>query len=154
MKVPMLVKDIMTSPVYTIDQNQTAQDAGVLLKKIRRGFLVVTSEGKPVGVLSDSDLIRLIAENKQPNQVKVKDMMTPHFVSITSDEDVLSAVRKMRAGNVHRLPVIENGKLAGVISLTDVAKTSPEMLNLLEMRLEMKEEPRKAEAEHTSGICD
>ena len=150
----MFVKDIMTHPVHTIDQNKTAKDAGIMLKKIRRGFLIVTAKRKPVGVLSDSDLIRLVlAANKKPSQIKIKDIMTTRFVSTTSDEDVLNAVRKMRKGNVHRLPVIDNGKIVGVLSLSDVAKTSPELVNVLEMRLEMKAEPY-AEAEHTSGLCD
>ncbi len=151
----MLVKEIMTQPVYTIDQNKTAKDAGILLRKIRRGFLVVTSKNRPVGVLSDSDLIkRIIAANKQPSKVKIKDVMSRHFVSTTPDVDILTAVRKMKKGNVHRLPVIANGKIVGIISLSDIAKTSPEMVNLLEMRLQMKEEPTETMTEHTSGICD
>lgn len=153
--MPMLVKEIMAQPVYTIDQNKTTKDAGILLRKIRRGFLVVTSKNKPVGVLSDSDLIKhIIAANKQPSRVKIKDIMSRHFVSTTPNTTCLAAINKMKKGNVHRLPVIENGRIVGIISMTDIAKTSPEMLNLLETRLEMKEEPLQPRAEHTSGICD
>lgn len=153
--MPLLVKEIMTSPVYTIDQNKSAADAGKLLGKIRRGFLVVTSKRKPVGVLSDSDLIKhVIAKGGKPSKIKIKTIMTQRFVSIEPDADVLTAVRKMKRGNVHRLPVIDSGKLVGIISLTDVARTSPEMLDVLEMRLKMKEEPHETRVEHTSGMCD
>lgn len=153
--MPMLVREIMVQPVYTIDQNKSAKDAGILLRKIRRGFLVITYKKKVVGVLSDSDLIKhIVAANKQPARVKVKDIMSRHFVSTTPDVDVLSAVRKMKKGGVHRLPVIDNGKIVGIISLSDVAHASPEIVDLLETRLEMKEEPSPTKAEHTSGVCD
>ena len=151
----VLVKEIMSKPVYTIDQNKSAAAAGKLLRKIRRGFLVVTLKHKPVGVLSDSDLIkRVVAANKKPSQIKIRDIMTTRFVTIDSNADVMEAVRKMRKGKVHRLPVVENSKVMGIISLTDVAKTSPEMLEVLSMRAEMKEEPLETQEEHTSGMCD
>lgn len=149
------VKDIMSKPVYKIDENKSVKDAAEVIKRTRRGFLVVVKGNKPVGVLSDSDIIRkTVAANKLPSKMKVKDVMTRYFVSISSDEDMLNAVRKMKKGNVHRLPVIDDGKLVGVLSLTDVARTSPEMLDLLEHRLKMKEEPYEVKDEHTSGICD
>ena len=153
--MPIFVKDIMNKPVYTIDQKKSAKDAAVLIKRIRRGFLIVTNKRKPVGVLSDSDLIKqIIAANKRPSKIKIKDIMTKRFVSVTPDVDILDAVRKMREGKVHRLPVITNGKVVGVLSLTDIAKTSPELINLLETRLEMKEEPYETQTEHTAGMCD
>ena len=153
--MPILVKDIMSKPVYKIEDNKTVKDAARKITESRRGFLVVVKGKKPVGVLSDSDIIgRIVAGDKKPSKIKVKDVMTKYFVSISSDDDILSAVRKMKRGNVHRLPVIDNGKIVGVISLTDVARTSPEMLDLLEYRLKMKETPPEATKVHTSGICD
>lgn len=153
--MPIYVKDIMSKPVYKIDESKTVKDAAEIIKRTRRGFLVVVKGNKPVGVLSDSDIIRkVVSENKVPSKIKIKDVMTKYFVSIDSSEDLLSAVRKMKRGNVHRLPVIDSGKIVGVISLTDVARTSPEMLDLLEHRLKMKEEPYEMQEEHTSGICD
>lgn len=153
--LPIYVKDIMSKPALKIEQDKSVKDAAAKIKDSRRGFLVVVKSNKPVGVLSDSDIIgRVVAKNSQPNKVKIKDVMTRYFVSINSDEDVLTAVRKMKRGNVHRLPVIDNGKIVGVISLTDIARTSPEMLDLLEYRLKMKEAAPEITEEHTSGICD
>ena len=145
----------MSKPVYKIEENKTVKDAARKIKESRRGFLVVVKGRKPVGVLSDSDIIgKIVAENAKPSKIKVKDVMTKYFVSIGSGEDILTAVRKMKRGNVHRLPVIDNGKIVGVLSLTDVARTSPEMLDLLEYRLKMKEIPYETKEEHTSGLCD
>ncbi len=149
------VSEIMSSPVHSIDINKSAKDAGQMLRKIRRGFLVVTKGGKPVGTMSDSDLIqKVVAENKLSSKIKIKDIMSSPIVTVGKDEDVLVAVRKMKLNNVHRLPVMGKGKLVGVLSLTDIARTSPELQDLLEYRLKMKEEPVVLREQETSGICD
>lgn len=153
--MPVLVKEIMAKPVYTIDIDKTAQDAGKLMRKIRRGFLVVVKDKHPIGVVSDSDIIeQVIKKNIKASQLKIKTFMTEPVVFAEPDEDILTAVRKMKKNNIHRLPVIDNGKVVGVVSLTDIAHTSPEMLDLLEYRLKMKEMPFEIKEERTSGICD
>jgi CBS domain-containing protein len=153
--MPIAVKDIMVKPVITIDLNKTAQDAGILMKKIRRGCLIVTKNGKPVGILTDSDLIRkIVSQDVQPSKVKIKDIMSKPLVTVKPEDDILIAVGKMKKNNIHRLPVVKEGKVIGIISLTDIAYTSPEMLDLLEYRLKMKEMPPEIKEEFTSGICD
>jgi len=153
--MPLLVKDIMSSPALTVDWNKSVKEAAKYLKKIRRGFLVVTRRGKPVGVVSDKDFIyKVVAQDKRASKLKIKDIMTKHFVYATPDENVVDVARRMLRNNVHRLPVIANGKVVGVISLTDIARASPEMVDLLERRLQMKEEPIVIKEKYTSGICD
>lgn len=151
----VMVKEIMSKPVYSIDINKTAKDAGRLMKRVRRGFLIVVKNKNPVGVISDSDIIdKVVSSNVKAEQLKVKELMTEPVVFVEPNEDILSAVRKMKKSNIHRLPVVDGGKLVGVISLTDIARTSPEMLDLLEYRLKMKETPFQIKEERTSGICD
>ena len=153
--MPILVKEIMAKPVYTIDVGKSALDAGKLMRKKRRGFLVVVKNKRPIGVISDSDLItEVVTKNLKADKVNIKQFMREPVISVSSNEDILSAVRKMKKSNIHRLPVIDKGKIAGVISLTDIAKTSPEMLDLLEYRLKMKEMPFEIKEETTSGVCD
>ena len=149
------VKEIMSKPAHTIDVNKTAKEAATLMGKTRRGFLVVTKNGKPIGVVSDSDLIKkVVAKGLVSHKVKIRNVMNSPLVTIQAEEDITAAVRRMKNNNVHRLPVMESGKLTGVISLTDIARTSPEMLNLLEYRLKMKETPLEIKEKITSGICD
>ncbi|MEM7821740.1 MAG: CBS domain-containing protein [Candidatus Aenigmatarchaeota archaeon] len=153
--MPIYVKDIMVKPVITIDQEKTVKQAGELMKKTRRGCVLITRKGKLVGILSDSDIIkRVIAKNLLPSKVKVKEIMSSPLITIGPDEDVLSAVRKMKKNNIHRLPVVSGGKLVGIISLSDIAKTSPEMLDLLEYRIKMKSYEPEIKEKTTSGICD
>src|SRR3972149_2703290 len=117
------VKDIMSSPALMIDQEKTVKSAGELMKKFRRGALVVAKNNKPL-------------------------------VTVAINDDVLDAVRKMKKINVHRLPVVDSGRVVGIISLSDIAKTSPEIADLLEYRLKMKDEEPTIKKETTAGICD
>ncbi len=151
----VLVKDVMSSPVLTIDIKKTALDAGKMMRKNRKGFLVVTEKNRPVGVISDSDLIEnVIIAGKRADKVKLDSMMREPIVAVEPEDDILEASRKMKGNNIHRLPVVSDGKLTGVISLTDIARTSPEMLNLLEYRLKMKEKPIEITEKIALGICD
>ncbi|MEM5829221.1 MAG: CBS domain-containing protein [Candidatus Aenigmatarchaeota archaeon] len=153
--MPVYVRDIMVKNIVTIDQEKTVKQAGELMKKTRKGCLIVTKNGKPVGILSDSDVIkRVVAKNFLPSKIKVKQVMSSPLITISPDDDILSAVRKMKRNNIHRLPVVLNGKLVGIISLSDIAKTSPEMLDLLEYRLKMKSYEPEIREKITSGICE
>ncbi len=153
--MPIYVKDVMSKPVITIEENKTAKDAALLMKKTRRGCLIITEKRKPVGIISDSDLIkRVVAANVKASQIKLDAIMSKPLVTVSPDDDIVVAVRKMKKNNIHRLPVITNGKIVGLLSLSDIARTSPEMADLLEYRLKMKEfEPVIKEAA-TSGICE
>jgi len=153
--MPILVKDIMSKPVVAMDESKSAKVAGELMKKTRKGCLIVTSKNKPVGILTDSDIIRkIVAKNLKASQIKLKDIMSKPLVTVRPDDDILVAVRKIKKSNIRRLPVIEGGKIVGLISVYDIARTSPEMVDLLEYRLKMRERPFEIKEEFTSGICD
>lgn len=153
--MPIKVKDVMSKPIITIEESKTAKEAGELMKKTRKGCLIITKNKKSVGIISDSDLIkRVISADKKASKITLKKIMSRPLVTVAPEDDILVAVRKMRNNNIHRLPVIEKGKVVGLISLSDIAKTSPEMLDLLEYRLKMRESPLEIKEEFTSGICD
>lgn len=145
----------MSKPVHTIEEDTSTQQAALKMSLARRGFLVVTKDGKPTGIVSDSDIIRkVVANNEKPNLIKVKDIMNKPIVSISPDDDIMRAVKKIKANNIHRLPVVYNKEVVGVISLTDIAKTSPEMMDLLEHRLQMKKFPTVIMEKTTLGMCE
>lgn len=153
--MPIKVKDVMSTPIIAIEETKTAKDAGNLMKKVRKGCLIITKKRKPVGILSDSDLIKkVIATDKKASKVLLTEIMSRPLVTVSPGDNILVAVRKMRKSNIHRLPVVEKGKVIGLLSLTDIAKTSPEMIDLLEDRLKMRETPFGLKEEFTSGICN
>lgn len=153
--MPILVKEIMSKPPVTIGHNKTAKVAAQLMKKKRIGFLVVTKRGKAIGILSDADLInKIIVKGTSPQKAKAKDLMSKPLITISPEEDVMEAVKKIKKNNIHRMPVVDRGKVVGVLSLTDIARSSPDMYYLLEYRQEMKKHPIVIREQTTSGICD
>jgi len=153
--MPISVKEVMSKPAVTINYKKTAKAAGELMRKNRKGFLVVVKRGKPVGVLSDSDLInKIVAKGKDSSKLAVDKLMSKPLITVPSYGDVMEAVKKMKKNNVHRLPVVDKNKVVGVLSLTDIARSSPEMYYLLEYRQEMKKHPFVIREKSTSGVCD
>lgn len=151
------VKEVMSFPPQTVNLEASAREAGEVMRKLPRvGFLIVVrADGTPVGVLSEGDLVdKVIIPNLLPEQVKVKEIMSRRMVTVSPEEEVRVAVEKMRRNNIKQLPVVEEGKVVGVISLVDVAKTSSEAISLLEYRRLMKRRPVEIREELTSGVCD
>jgi CBS domain-containing protein len=148
------VKEIMQPPL-TIGPDQNIKVAGEIMRKNRRYSLIVTKAGHPIGILTDSDLIKqVIARNKKPSSVKVSNVMSSPIVMISSDEDVIEAARKMKKNNIKRLPVVRKSKIVGMLELSDVARASPEMMDLLEYKIKMRDMQTEIVEPRTSGICD
>jgi len=156
----MLVKDIMTSPVVTIGENETIYKAARLMDKNDVGCVIVTGkEGKPVGILTERDLItRVLAKNMLPNRVKSGKVMTSPLITINPDETLAEAARRMSRLNVRRLGVVYKGNLEGVISSKDILAVTPELLEIIQERAKIEKEPateeEALEARPLAGYCD
>jgi len=151
------VKDLMQRKVHTVDVNASAYSIAKLMAKTRIGCAIVLKKGKPVGIVTDSDIIeRVVAKNKQAKKIKAKDIMSSPLITVSPEDSIVDASRKLRKNVIKRLPVVKNGKLVGIITNTDISSVTPEFLNILEERMKMKEsgeEPVRTE-ETTIGICE
>tara|TARA_Y100000590_G_scaffold282622_1_gene317924 strand:- start:2449 stop:2865 length:417 start_codon:yes stop_codon:yes gene_type:complete len=116
------IRDIMEKNVITIEKDKTAQDAAKIINEKDISFLVVMDEGLPVGVLSESDFVRKIAaEDKKSSDVPISDIMSYKFRSVGPTTTIENAVQKMLNNNIRRLLILEDDKLVGVITQTDLA---------------------------------
>ncbi len=120
----MKVSDIMSDRVVTIDEREPVIAAARLLKRMNLGALPVTDRGgKLVGMLTDRDIVlRCVALGGDARTMTAGDVMTRGVVTATPDVKVDDAARRMGRGQVRRLPVVENGKLVGMLSLADMAR--------------------------------
>ena len=117
------VRDIMEKNVITIDYNKTALDASVILKEKEISFLVIMKEGKIVGIVSESDIVRKIAaKDLNSSQIQLEDIISKNFKWVESDLEIEDAVQKMLNSSIRRLIVLENEKLVGVITQTNLAE--------------------------------
>jgi CBS-domain-containing membrane protein len=101
-------------------------------------------------------LEKVISKGKDPKKLKVKEVMSSPLITISPEEEVVSASRLMRKNVIKRIPVVKNGKLVGIITDSDIAKMSPEFINIIEERLMAKEEgfePERIKG-RISGFCE
>ena len=117
------VRDIMQKKVITIELQKTVQDAAVILKEKHISFLVVVKDSKPVGVISERDIVRkVVAENVDPKSTQLEVIMSKNFKWVEPNASIESAVQKMLNNNIRRLVVLEDENLAGVITQTDLTE--------------------------------
>ncbi|MCV6824827.1 MULTISPECIES: CBS domain-containing protein [Halocynthiibacter] len=116
------VLEVKGGSVYTIGPDDTIKTAVTLLKDRRIGALVVTTEdGALVGILSERDIVRKLAET--PGQTlpqKVSDNMTHDVETCSPDDNLIEVSRRMTKGTFRHMPVMEDGKLCGMITIGDV----------------------------------
>lgn len=127
----MRVSEVMQTNLKVIGAADLVGDAVALLADNHvSGLPVVDADGRLVGVLSNSDILQALAEHTDPverervfEQTEVRELMTPRPQTITPDANLRDAAQRMLYLEVHRLFVEQNGKLAGVVSTTDLVRT-------------------------------
>ena len=117
------VRDIMQKNVITIESVKKSHDAAIILKEREISFLVVVKEGKPIGIVSERDIVRkIVADNKDAQTIQLETIMSKNFKWVEPNTSIESAVQKMLNNNIRRLVVLENENLAGVITQTDLTE--------------------------------
>ena len=117
------LREIMTDSVIKIDPEETVAVAARTLTHYNIGALPVCGkDGKLCGVVTDRDLVtRCMATDKTPETTRVRDVMTGQVVSASPEMDTGVAAHLMGRQQIRRLPVVENGRLCGMVSLGDLA---------------------------------
>ena len=116
------IRDIMKKNVITIQEDTSALDAAKLIAEKDISFLVIVKDGKPIGVITERDFVRKIAaQDKQASLIPLSEIMSYKFRWVEPSTEIEDAVQKMLNHNIRRLIVLENEKLVGVITQTDLA---------------------------------
>jgi len=123
------IRDIMEKNVITIDINETANNAANQMKENDISFLVIIENGKPVGVVSERDFVqKLCINNQNSSDVKISDIMSYKFRWVNPTTKIEDAIQKMLNNNIRRLLILDDEKLVGVITQTDLASYLREKL--------------------------
>ena len=119
----MKIRQIMSSPAISVGEGETVEVAARTLAQYNIGVLpVCNTRGEVCGMVTDRDLVtRCMAANKLPGKTMVKEIMTGQVTSIQPDTEIGVAAHLMGRLQVRRLPVVENGRLCGMVSLGDLA---------------------------------
>jgi CBS domain-containing protein len=160
LRTRLLVKDVMSSPVVTLEEDATSDKAANLMGENNVGCVIVTNkEGKPLGIITERDLvIRVLAKNLKPDAIKAKEIMTSPLVTIEPEATITEAARRMSRLDFRRLGVLYKGDLLGLISSKDILGVMPELIEIIQERTRIEgtggSEETEVEETPLSGYCD
>lgn len=119
----ILVKDVMSKDVITIDLNESIKTSAEIMAKNNIGCLVVTKENKPYGMITERDLMKkVIAVNKDYGRLKVEDIMHVPLTMITQEISIIKATELIHNKGFRRLPILKDEKLVGIVTETDLTR--------------------------------
>ncbi len=130
----MKLRQIMSNQVVRIHPEESVSVAARALARYNIGALAVCgSDGRLCGLVTDRDLVtRCMAANRPAGGTSVKDVMTPQVITARPDMDASAAAALMAREQIRRLPVVENGKLCGMVSLGDLAQREETSLDAMD----------------------
>ena len=140
--MPLKLEKIMVKTTITVKASVTVKRAVEVMNKHEIGCLIVVSNGKPVGIVTERDMLkRVIHELREPEETRVIDIMSKPLIAATPKMRAGDAAKLMFEQKIKKLPVIKNEQLVGLVTLTDLFR-SPEMFNFLN-GLSVKDAPKR-----------
>ncbi|MEM2875595.1 MAG: CBS domain-containing protein [Candidatus Bathyarchaeia archaeon] len=116
-----VIKNVMTKEVVRVDSEDTIEEVSKVMAEKRRGYAVVLKAGRPVGMVTERDFVwKVIAESKNPSEVKVSDVMSAPLITVDPDADLSVAVEVMEKHQIRRVPVTKDEIIYGIITTRDI----------------------------------
>jgi CBS domain-containing protein len=116
------IRNVMSKNVLKLPGTATVADAARTMRDSNVGAVIIEDQGTLFGLVTDRDIVvRAIADNRDPKNTQLSDACSRTLVSLAPDDDTDRAVEVMRERSVRRVPVVENGKVVGIVSLGDLA---------------------------------
>jgi CBS domain-containing protein len=126
------VEDVMVKEVITVDEQSIVKEAVDIMNKFEIGCLIVTKNGKAGGILTERDLLkRIVGEARDPAKTRVVDVMSKPLIVVEPDMEMEEAAKLMFKLKIKKLPVVQEGQLLGLVTLTDLARFQPQMIRIL-----------------------
>jgi len=121
----ILVREAMKINPLTVKPQTSVEEVAIIMKDKGIGNCIVVSK-KPIGIITESDIIKkVVAENLSARDVKVEEIMSSPIIVIDSNAPLEEAMKTMGKCNIRRLPVVEKGKLLGIVTHKDISRISP-----------------------------
>ncbi|MEM2679575.1 MAG: CBS domain-containing protein [Candidatus Hadarchaeales archaeon] len=122
--MPVTVEDFMTRKVVKIDASRTIAEAARLMAEEKVGSIIVFQEDRPVGIVTDRDIVvRAVARGLSMDE-KVEKIMSQPLITVESKTPIIEAIQLMDKHMIRRLPVVEEGKIVGILTSTDIGRAS------------------------------
>ena len=118
------VADVMRPPVTTVEQNDHVGAAAYLMKRADATALIVTQAQtrQPIGIITEADISHAVADGKNPNDVRIYQLMTADPTVVSTTASIRDAAKVMTSGRFRHLPVMGDAGLVGIVDITDVCR--------------------------------
>ncbi len=129
----LTARDIMTPAVVSLERGSSARDAAILMVQRGVGCLIVTVGGYPVGIITETDLVRILSRDENAASVPIEQIMSSPLFSTAPDADVIAIANTMTANRIKKMPVLERQHVIGIITQTDVVKFALRTISSLQV---------------------
>ena len=120
----------MSRPVITEGEDASVTIISKDMELSGIGSVVITKEGKPVGIVTDRDIaVKVKMWNRRPSELKAKEIMSSPLITVKQEVPVEEACELLTANDIRRLPVIEDDKLVGIMSVRNILTRAPEYVH-------------------------
>ena len=120
----LVVKDVMSQNVITIDCSASVKHVAGLMDKYDIGCLVVLKEGRPAGIVTERDMLRrVLLQSKDPETTNVSDVMSEPLISSNPQTSMHEAMEVLNERRIKRLPVVDGDAVVGLLSITDIVRS-------------------------------
>jgi CBS domain-containing protein len=150
------VKEIMVTRVITAKPDDTVHEAAKKMRDEDVGSVIVIDDKKPVGIATREDVVnKVVAEDLKASEVLVREIMNQPLIVCNEDDDIAEAARTMTKYGYERLPVVnKDNKLIGIISVREILRVAPTLIEIFKERLEMRGEVVEEESMDEGGYCE
>ncbi len=129
----VLVRDIMSKDVRVVRPDTSVKEVVATMNKFNIGSIIVVQGDRPVGIITERDILRRLVEPcLAPETLTARQIMTSPVLTVNETASIEETARLMAKKKIKKLPVMNNGKLAGIITFTDIAFKVPTLLSILE----------------------
>jgi CBS domain-containing protein len=120
--MPQSIREVMTADPRTVEPSASLAEAAQAMRDDDVGAVLVVDRGTVAGIVTDRDIaVRAVAEGADPKSTKVADVCSADLTTLTVDQTVEDAIRLVREHNVRRIPVVQDGRPAGIVTIGDLA---------------------------------
>jgi len=138
------VKDVMVTDLVTVKADISVKKAVKVMNDFEIGCLIVVENGEAVGIITERDILkRIVVEGRDPEKTLVGEVMSKPLIVTSPETSLEEAIESMFKHKIKKLPVVEGGKLVGLVTFTDIARIQPVMEKILRKLMEKYEVPRR-----------
>jgi CBS domain-containing protein len=123
--IPATVADVIRPALTTVDQTDHVAAAAYLMRHAGKTALVVldgTDTNQPIGLITEADIVHTVADGKDVNEVRIRDLMTRSPTTIPATMSIRDAAETMLGGHFRHLPVVDGTELSGIVDIGDICR--------------------------------